>query len=248
MVVIRNIKVLDGIPKICVPLVGQTIPDLIDECRFLQGQPYDLLELRIDFFNEVTNLSSVENAIDAIRTELPDGPLIFTFRTKKEGGETEVSEDYYFKLIDYAIHSGKIDAIDIELFSNPEHLKKALAHARAKAIPVILSNHDFSKTPPVEEIALRLEEMVKLGADIAKIACMPQTAEDVLIVLKASYLFKLHFPETPIVTMSMGQLGVISRLCGETFGSAITFGSAKAPSAPGQIRLDNLKYILDVLH
>ena len=90
-----------------------------------------------------------------------------------------------------------------------------------------MSNHDFDKTPSFDEITGRLIGMKKLGADVAKLACMPNSAKDVLTLLSATESVKSQYPDEPIITMSMGKLGAISRISGEIFGSALTFGSAK---------------------
>ena len=87
-----------------------------------------------------------------------------------------------------------------------------------------------------------------MGMDVAKIAVMPQSEKDVLILLEATSEMKQLHPETPVITMSMGKLGVISRIAGEVFGSALTFGTAGSASAPGQIPAEELKTMLEVLH
>lgn len=92
-----------------------------------------------------------------------------------------------------------------------------------------MSNHDFDKTPSFDEITGRLIGMKKLGADVAKLACMPNSAKDVLTLLSATEAVKSQYPDEPIITMSMGKLGAISRISGEIFGSALTFSSAKKP-------------------
>ena len=93
-----------------------------------------------------------------------------------------------------------------------------------------------------------LERMCLGGADIVKLAVMPKTPEDVLDLLSVTSKFHLENPDTPIVTMSMGKLGNISRLCGETFGSCMTFGAHEKPSAPGQYEMGDLAMILDAIH
>lgn len=90
--------------------------------------------------------------------------------------------------------------------------------------------------------------MKKLGADVAKLACMPQSAKDVLTLLSATEHVKSQYPDEPLITMSMGKLGAVSRISGEIFGSCLTFGSAKQASAPGQIEVTMLQKILKVLH
>ena len=247
MVTIGKIPLNNGIPKICVPIVGRTVDELVQECRYLQDKIYDVVELRIDFLTEVTDLKAVNEALRAVRNELPDSAILFTFRTKEEGGETQVSEDYYFDLILSAVESGLVDAVDVEYFRNAD-IAKVIAAAKAKGVTVVMSNHDFDKTPAKEEIESRLIGMKKLGAHVAKLACMPQSAKDVLTLLAATEHVKSQYPDEPIITMSMGKLGAISRISGEVFGSALTFGSAKKASAPGQIEVTVLQKILETLH
>lgn len=248
MVKIGNVVLDKGMPKICVPIVGRTVEELVAKCRYLQDKIYDVVELRIDFFKDVMDLSAVREALTAVRNELPNSAILFTFRTKEEGGETAASEEYYFDLLSYAIKSGLVDGVDMEYFRQEEGIKKTLSIAKEAGVTVIMSNHDFDKTPSFDDITGRLVGMKKLGADVAKLACMPQSAKDVLTLLAATEHVTSLYPDEPIITMSMGKLGVISRISGETFGSCLTFGSAKEASAPGQIEVAMLQKILKVLH
>ena len=77
--------------------------------------------------------------------------------------------------------------------------------------------------------------MQRLGADICKIATMPHSPADVLTLLDATRIMAEEHADRPLITMAMGALGIVSRVSGETFGSAATFGMAGTPSAPGQI-------------
>ena len=77
---------------------------------------------------------------------------------------------------------------------------------------------------------------------------MPNEVTDVFRLLSVTHDFKEIHKELPVVTMSMGGYGVISRICGELYGSCITFGSHEKPSAPGQLQMDVLAQILDTLH
>ena len=86
-----------------------------------------------------------------------------------------------------------------------------------------------------------------MGADIVKFAVMPHCERDVLRLLDATLVMKEHHPSTPVITMAMGSLGAVSRVAGETFGSAVTFGTAGKSSAPGQIPADRLALILKSL-
>ena len=120
--------------------------------------------------------------------------------------------------------------------------------AHACGVKVVASNHDFDKTPDKEDIVGRLRKMQDLGADIPKIAVMPQSKLDVLTLLSATEEMNRLYADRPIITMSMAGTGVISRLCGEVFGSALTFGAAGKASAPGQMGVNDLNTVLNLLH
>ena len=89
--------------------------------------------------------------------------------------------------------------------------------------------------------------MQELGCDLAKYAVMPQCERDVLTLLDATLTMKEHYPDTPVITMSMGPLGAVSRISGELFGSALTFGTAGTASAPGQLPARTLSAFLQQL-
>lgn len=88
-------------------------------------------------------------------------------------------------------------------------------------------------------------KMQQVGADLPKVAVMPHDSTDVLTLLAATVEMKNKYFATPIIAISMSKLGVASRLCGEVFGSAMTFASAGDSSAPGQIGLDIVNAVLD---
>jgi len=245
---VKNIAIGDGSAKICIPIVGSTLEQIQEEALYLKTVDFDIVEWRADFYHHVESIEHVLKALSEVRSILPEVPIIFTFRSLKEGGEKEIDLEYYFSINRAVVESGQADIIDIELFNREDDIKNMLEFAHAKQIPVILSNHDFNKTPAKDEIVSRLKKAQELGGDIAKIAVMPQTPADVLTLLDATNTMNEKYADRPIITMSMGPLGVISRLAGEIFGSALTFGAAKKTSAPGQVPAGELKRILDILH
>jgi len=242
----KNLIFNSGLPKICIPLTGKNITSILGEINDLNQVDHDLAELRIDLFEDVDDFSKVVDLLKKIR-EIYFKPLLFTFRTKKEGGVHDMSEENYFELIHMATDSGLIDMVDIELFSHEESLRKAVAFAHEKHIKVVMSNHDFHKTPDKDEIIKRLVKMQENGADISKIAVMPTCNDDVLELLSATMEVKNKYG-FPCITMSMGRLGAITRLSGELFGSCMTFAVVKNTSAPGQISAAKVKEVLDLLH
>ncbi|WHZ03609.1 type I 3-dehydroquinate dehydratase [Neobacillus sp. YX16] len=247
-VAVKGITIGEGAPKICVPMVGKTIPELIEEAEFLKTTDLDVVEWRVDFFDDVEDLEKVKVALNEIRSILYDIPLVFTFRSAKEGGEKEVSTEYYFDLNKAMAASGQIDIVDIELFNDGEEIKSVISAAHDNKVYVIISNHDFDKTPDKEEIISRLRKAQNLGGDLPKIAVMPKSAADVLTLLDATNTMNEQYADRPIITMSMAGKGVISRLAGEIFGSALTFGAAEKASAPGQVPVTELRNILSLIN
>ncbi len=245
---VKNIVIGEGMPKICVPIVGNTIEEILSMAEKIKEIPIDLVEWRVDFFNDVFEIEKVKEVSYELAKVLCDIPILFTFRTAKEGGEKDITLKYYFELYKEVASINEIDLIDIELFSGDDFVKDLIEAMKIHDIKVILSNHDFEKTPSKDTIIERLVKMQSLGADIPKIAVMPNSKLDVLELLEATAIMTEKYADRPIITMSMKGEGVISRISGEVFGSAVTFGSVGKASAPGQIDAIDLKNALNLLH
>ena len=238
-VVVRNIKIGEGIPKICVPIVGVTKEEIIKEAKTFDAIPVDVVEWRVDWFEHVFETDKVKEVLAELREALKEIPILFTFRTSKEGGERAIEPEAYKKLNIAAAESGCVDLVDVEAFTGDEVVKEIIEAVHQHGVKVVASNHDFDKTPAKDDIVGRLCKMQELGADIPKIAVMPKSKEDVLTLLAATEEMNRKHADRPIITMSMAGTGVISRLCGEVFGSALTFGAAKKASAPGQMGVED---------
>ncbi len=247
-VIIRNVTIGEGIPKICVPIVGVSREEIVEEAKLITETEADLAEWRADWYEDVFDFDKVTGVLNELREILCDMPILFTFRTAKEGGEKSIETEVYRALNQAVIMSGNADLVDVELFVGDEVISTLTQFAHEKGVKVIASNHDFEKTPPKEEIIKRLQKMQSLEADILKIAVMPQRKEDVQTLLSATREMSSKYAKKPIVTMSMGELGVVSRIEGEIYGSSITFGTAKKASAPGQIPVEELKKLMKKVH
>ena len=247
-VTVRNLTIGDGKPKICVPITGTAREEILEEARALTSVPSDMAEWRIDWFEDVSDFGKVRGLLEELREILGEMPLLLTFRTYEEGGKRSIEKTAYAELCIAAARTGLIDLLDVELFSGDETVREIIENAHREGVKVIASNHDFSRTPARKEIVRRLCLMQDLGADILKIAVMPSGRNDVLELLAATLEMSEQHAGSPVVTMSMGSTGVLSRITGEFFGSAITFGTAGKASAPGQIEAPALAAILDAIH
>lgn len=246
--IVRNLKIGEGIPKICVPITGSTKEEILKELKEPEMSYADMIEWRADCFTEVFHKEKLIEILKELRKALSEKPILFTFRSLFEGGTTSATTEKYTELVQTAILSSNVDLVDVEVFMRGCKVDALIRMAHEHGVKVIASNHDFQKTPNQKELIDRICHMQDLGADILKIAVMPQDEKDVLILLSATEEMKRTYAVHPIVTMSMSNTGIISRICGETFGSAITFASVHRASAPGQINAKELKEILIMLH
>jgi 3-dehydroquinate dehydratase-1 len=244
---IRSLCLGSGRPKICVPIVGKTKEDIRKQAQsILEDGNAQLVEWRADWFEAVFDKDALADILQELRVLLGDMPLLYTFRTQAEGGEQAITDVDYQTLGIQAIQSGFIDLIDVEFMKSPQACERLLQEAHTYGVKVIASNHDFHKTPPKEEIVSRLKAMEAAGMDVAKLAVMPNSQADVKTLLDATY--EAHQAMgIPVITMSMGSLGAISRVAGQLYGSAVTFGTVGCASAPGQLAVGDLQYILKLL-
>lgn len=244
---IKNLTIGSGMPKICVPITGVTASDIISQAAAIKAASPDLVEWRVDYFEQMKEDTAVEHMLAKLSEMLQDIPVLFTLRTDREGGKAHVTEEVYEKLLLHALACPQTDMIDVEVMPQQESAARIIKSAHEKGIPVIASNHHFEGTPSNEQIDCIFSCMEKTEADILKMAVMPENSRDVIRMMERT-LSWYEKSERPLITMSMGVLGGVSRMCGEMTGSCMTFASVTEASAPGQIDMTSLKHILQILH
>lgn len=245
---VRDIVIGGGIPKICAPVVGRTREEILTQAGELRDSSPDLAEWRADWFEGVRDKARIREILEALREELGEMPLLVTFRTRQEGGEQEISGEAYEEFLEEVLASGQADLLDVELFMGEELLAGIVEKAHGQGVKVVASSHDFQKTPNMGEMVERLQRMEKAGADLLKLAVMPRDPGDVLTLFAATWQMKERQEGQPVITMAMGGKGLISRMAGEIFGSALTFASVGKTSAPGQVEVRELQPVLKLLH
>lgn len=234
-------------PLVCAPLVGRDEAAVLGELDAILAKQPDLLEWRIDFFSGIGETGRVVALAKEVRKSSAGIPIIFTRRSTREGGETiGIPEEQVLELYRAVARSGVVDFLDYELSCEPEHFAAAVELARETGTKLIASFHDFQKTPPAEEIVRKFLAMERAGADVAKVAVMPQGVEDVLTLLQAT-LDGQKKSSLPIISMSMGAFGSLSRLFGWVFGSSVSFAIGEKASAPGQVPIEDMRKVLEVV-
>lgn len=235
-------------PLICLPLVGGTRAKILQEAEELAALKPDLLEWRIDAYDDVENIEDCLSVLSKLRKTIGEIPLIFTCRIDQEGGFKEISPENRLALCTAAMQTGEIDLIDIELCNDTGFVNSIKERAAVDNVKLILSYHNFKETPSEAFIYSKLAEAQTAGADISKLAVMPKDYGDVLTLLSATNKARNEIVQGPIVTMSMGGEGAVSRLAGGLFGSDITFAIGMEASAPGQIPIAELKTGMALLY
>jgi 3-dehydroquinate dehydratase-1 len=191
----------------------------------------DILELRIDL------LSQKQHGILEELKKL-GLPVIITNRMKDQGGSWKASEDE--RIRELLLLLPLADAVDIELCARDRDT--VVNKARKAGKTVIISTHDFQKTPDNKVMDAIIRESLEAGADIAKLAVMPGSLFDVLRLLEVTLYSKV-----PVCTIAMGETGKHSRVIAPVYGSVMTYGYVDIPTAPGQLRIDELKSLLKML-
>ena len=242
--VCRNLRIGEGIPKICIPVVGKDDEDILNQISV--NLPYNLIELRIDSYEEINDFNKVLSLLNKVRRSV-ECPILFTCRTQNEGGNASLSLQQYSQLLTEVISSGYIDLVDIELNIGNITVLDLVEKAHKKDVLAVMSYHNFDKTPAYDDIIDILEKMEVMGGDILKIAVMPLSKKDVVTLMNVSTVMSNKL-DKPLIMISMGELGKITRIAGELIGSSVTFGSALKSSAPGQIHVNDLKLLLESVH
>ena len=235
---------------ICIPIVGPTVEDILSQVQEAVQAKVDLIELRPDMWMKCSNISEDEyiptivTFVEEAYSKVADMPVLFTWRTIGEGGETPLCSDNYIKLLQEIVNQDLVQAIDVELFAYTEEIGSIMKQAHQQGIQTVMSYHNFQSTPDIETLHVYAERMISVGAQVIKFALMPSTNDDVLSVLRLTKELTEQYPELPRITMSMGKLGQMTRTCGHVFGNCVTFGTLGQISAPGQVEVAVLKQLV----
>lgn len=278
----RSIPAPGGLPAVAVSLTGPSLAQARTQAHSAVGAGADVLELRVDLLEDACALATpapldaataAAQVLECLRglgeIIAADGadagagaPLLLTCRTAAEGGRARLDDTAYGSLL-RSVLDGLADwtperrpaAIDVEVQRGC--LPQICAQAHALDIDVVASFHDFEATPADEALEEVLARMAREGADLAKIAVWPTTADDVARLLGVCARATAGAGEgadlgVPVAAMSMGALGAVSRVA-PAFGSALTFavvpdeqGQSRA-SAPGQLPLQDVRRCLELL-
>ncbi|EPF6185307.1 type I 3-dehydroquinate dehydratase [Acinetobacter baumannii] len=233
--------------KTIVPITAKTKEQALAQAQVIANTAdADLAEFRIDLLSFASDTKQVIALGHELKKILGNKPMIATIRTKNEGGQLEISDVDYGKTYQAYLKNPFMDWLDVEMFRDQKVVSEIVQKAHQKKVLIVMSNHDFQKTPSQDEIEKRLLKQDQMGADVLKIAVMPKSKQDVFTLMNATLKVSQQTTK-PLLTMSMGQLGTISRVATANMGGSYSFGMIGQASAPGQIDVTKLKQILQTV-
>jgi len=221
-------------------LIVSVMPRSIEEAQAIDVMRYhdaDIIEWRADFLPK----EAILQVAPAIFEKFAGHELVFTLRTRAEGGQIELSSEEYVQIIKEVAQLYQPDYIDFEYFSYKDVFNQMLDFPN-----LVLSYHNFQETP--ENLMEIMSELTSLNPKVVKIAVMANTEQDVLDLMNFTRGFKTLNPEQEYVTISMGKVGKVSRITSDVTGSSWSFASLDEASAPGQISLSSMKKIRELLN
>ena len=244
-ITIKDLVLGSGPVKICIPLVATTEAALRQEVGDVKAMAPDLVEWRADKYLADAP-SELLRILSLLRQDLGEMPLLFTYRSRREGGDGSISEANYMELLNSVIQSKLADLIDIEYSCGESTIQALLKESRSEGVITVLSSHRFSDTPSQKDMEEILERMIGFGADLPKLAVTAVEDNDVLRLLAATDRISKKHGKPPLIAISMGDKGRVSRVAGSQFGSCVTFAAGNDPSAPGQIKIEQLRNALSI--
>ena len=221
-------------------LIVSVMPRSLEEAQAIDAMRYhdaDIIEWRADFLPK----EAILQVAPAIFEKFAGRELVFTLRTRAEGGQIELSSEEYVQIIKEVAQLYQPDYIDFEYFSYRDVFEEMLEFPN-----LVLSYHNFQETP--ENLMEILSELTSLNPKVVKIAVMAHTEQDVLDLMNFTRGFKTLNPEQEYVTVSMGKVGKVSRIISDVTGSSWSFASLDEASAPGQISLSSMQKIRELLN
>ena len=237
----------EGMPKIAVPVMGGDLWAIREAASRAAQAGADIIELRIDSLSPLPALETALAACAAARDGAGSIPLLFTLRTARDGGPGSTDAAAYEALLCGVARARACEAIDCELSVGEAGFRRVADAAHASGVSVVGSSHAFSPLEDVSAAGQWLLRQRALGADVCKAAVM---ARDELHSLRASLamLEAAQSIDAPVIAITMGADGVLSRVGAECMGSCLTFGTAGEVSAPGQMDAGKLRELLLAIH
>jgi len=216
-------------PKICVPVMENSVSRTVRSLRLLERHDPDFIEIRFDSMKSPAGSSEIRSATER--------PLIATIRSKGQGGLFRGTRATSLEGLRQAVRDG-FDYVDVEL--NTKDVRAAVHQLKQHGAKVIVSYHNTKLTPTDQTLESILANEIRAGADVCKIVTTARSDANNLRCLR---FLEKHAKETKLVCFCMGKLGIPSRILSPILGGYFTFASLRSgrETASGQIPISELR-------
>lgn len=221
------------LPRLCVAVIGSDPNAMVEKAETLV-RDNSFMEFRLDY------LSKPGLAFPRIKRFLESRPgtvVIATCRRAANGGKFRGSIASQLDILGKAAAAG-CQLVDLELQTASKCKPAQLQKLRSRS-GLILSFHDFRATKKLDET---LEKMIDFPADYYKVVSTATTLSDNVTMIK---FLAREGDRHSLISMCMGEQGIISRVLGVRAGSVFTFAAASAAeaTAPGQVTAQELRNV-----
>jgi len=251
-------------PLVCVSIEGHTVKECVKSAGLATLAGADILEIRFDCFYltkvHQNNQDDSENGskptfeiiskevseVDVSETinklkEAIEKPVIFTCRSKDEGGHFPGSEDERIEILSKAIESN-VSWVDLEINIDSKNRKKLFQSANDSKTKVIASFHDIVQTPHSDEIISMVEEHAESG-EVIKLCFKTNDHHDGIEIVNACW--SLRNNSTKISIMGLGPSGDWTRLHAPLLNQSMVYATLETDFHLGKKGLINVRDLTD---
>ena len=218
--------------KTCIS-IGENTPEKIRSKLKVALKKSDYVEIRLDFLKS----EQIPKTLEIIKKDL--NKVVCTLRPKTEGGKFTGNEKERISIIKLIAEYNPF-LLDIE-FNTLNKNKELFKYLKSTKTQLLVSWHDFKKTPKNSELKNKIKQMSKLSINV-KIVSTAKSTDDSTRMLE---LYK-NKGKNNLISFAMGDFGRISRILCLYLGSPYTYVSLGKAIAPGQFSVDEVKKIINL--
>ncbi len=193
----------------------------------------DYVEVRLDFLKK----EQVPSALEIIKKDL--NKIVCTLRPKTEGGKFEGNEKERISIIKL-ISEYNPYLLDVE-YNTLKKNKELVKYLKSTKTKLLVSWHDFKKTPKTTELQNKIKQMSKFSSNVKIVSTAKSTNDSTRMLELYSKRGKNN-----LISFAMGDLGKISRILCLYLGSPYTYVSLGKAVAPGQFSVDEVNKIINL--
>jgi len=217
--------------KTCVS-IAETSPKKLQQTLKIALKKSDYVEIRFDFLKT----EQIPQVLENVKKDLKK--IVCTLRPKSEGGKFTGNEKERISILKLiAEYDPLLLDVEFNTIKRNKNLEKYLKTAKTN---LLISWHDFKKTPSVTELKKKLDKMSKFSSYVKIVTTAKSTDDSTRVLQLYNKKGKIN-----LISFSMGEPGRISRILSLYLGSPYSYVSLGKPVAPGQFSIDEVKKIIN---